>query len=74
MRVLTVFDLVAVLLLFAFGSITAVSGELLAILALPAAVGAAVGVIAGRLRLGLGAGVAIDAAFIATAFIALAGH
>jgi hypothetical protein len=66
MRVLTIFDLFAVLLLFAFATAAACSGEPLAIFALPPAVG----MIAGRLRFGLVAGVAIDVAFIGAGLIA----
>ena len=74
MRVLTVFDLLAVLLLFAFGSAAACSGEPLANLAIPPAVGAAVGIIAGRPRIGLATGFAIAAAFIVAGLIAASGY
>ena len=53
MRVLTIFDLFAVLLLFVFATAAACSGEPLASFAIGPAVSAAVGIIAGRLRAGM---------------------
>jgi hypothetical protein len=69
MRILTVLDLLVVLLLFAIGSIAACSGDPLAILAVPPAVGAAVGLLAGRLQRGLRTGVAIDIGFVVAALL-----
>ena len=74
MRVLTITDLFIGLGLFAIGSFIACSRNPLWVYALSLIVGAAVGVLGGRLRLGLATGVAIDMAFIATALIATARH
>jgi hypothetical protein len=65
MRVLSVFDLLIALVLFAVASAAAVSHDSFAILAIPICVCGAVGSICGRLPVGLAAGMVIDAAFIA---------
>jgi hypothetical protein len=72
MRILTLFDLLAVVALFAIMAIASV-GDALAFLIVPPVVGGAVGIIAGRREFGLAAGLTITVAFMAAGLIAAAG-
>jgi hypothetical protein len=67
MRTLTTLDLIVALVLFALVAAAAVSGDWLAMLAIPPSVCAAVGMIAGRAGRGLDVGLWLDLALFAVA-------